>query len=335
VEEESMSKTNFHGKRIDLTTALTMMLGDVEAHIDVSLQLTEWNCIYHGFYEDFNAVNLSQALMHLAESPDLPLIYQLRLEPHVYDNVWFSTSPLRRRGKLSLSKREHVQGPSPDVWTPDKTVLCLCRRHDRVIELSVAGSSPDEAIANWDFAAKPLRALLKDAEAEIQEHLEKVLNDEQELKLPYWKALLTCIKDRGSFLWKNFSDDYEPSPHVGLQFRNVYGRYRLSATIDLRRLMIGCVLDFSSGEHAREDYAQLLDERKAIETEIQFELEWDEQHLITSTGSSWYRGGTDPEKREQRAKQMNWLVDRLESFYHVFAPRLEAMNQKRSNHKNE
>ncbi len=69
-----MSKTNFHGKRIDLTTALTMMLGDVEAHIDVSLQLTEWNCIYHGFYEDFNAVNLSQALMHLAESPELPLI---------------------------------------------------------------------------------------------------------------------------------------------------------------------------------------------------------------------------------------------------------------------
>jgi hypothetical protein len=67
-------------------------------------------------------------------------------------------------------------------------------------------------------------------------------------------------------------------------------------------------------------------ESAALEAEIGGPLTWHELPAKKSSYISLYLKDSDPSDRAAWPDQHRWLHDKLEAFYHAFAPRIKALD---------
>lgn len=80
------------------------------------------------------------------------------------------------------------------------------------------------------------------------------------------------------------------------------------------------------GSYAKAHFKLLLSEKQAIETQIGFQLDWEELPNRKDSKITVRRNGIDPADRNNWPSQHKWLAETLEAFYRVFSARVKELD---------
>jgi serine/threonine protein kinase len=145
------------------------------------------------------------------------------------------------------------------------------------------------------------------------------LTETQRHYLEYWTAFLNYMERRGSFIAPT-----KPQPKYWLSFRVERGfEFGVHNTLRGREISVELYL---SGSDVRSHFHLLHRDREQIERQIGTSLEWQEKptqknsRVITRN-----RSKIDPKNSQDWLRQHEWLLDKLEAFHKVFAPRIRAI----------
>ena len=116
----------------------------------------------------------------------------------------------------------------------------------------------------------------------------------------------------------------KPPPQHWTDFAIGHSNFALEAYVHEKKHYVGISL-VMTGENAKANYQLLAQERTAINGEFGAELDWDEMPAKKSSVVSLYLRNTEPVNRADWPRQHKWILDTLETFYRVFAPRLKTL----------
>src|SRR5206468_134485 len=138
-------------------------------------------------------------------------------------------------------------------------------------------------------------------------------------QLEFWTGFMEFLSNRGSKIRLT-----APRPQHWASFSIGRSNFRLDAYALVRDGNIGVNL-ILSGESAKGHFYALQREKEKIDTEIAFSLQWGE--LPQYKGSQVYTGPhpVDFSHRGRWPEYYAWLVDMLEAYYRVFAPRIRVL----------
>lgn len=139
-------------------------------------------------------------------------------------------------------------------------------------------------------------------------------------KLEYWQAFREVLQEKSKIIKPR-----RPRPKHWMNFAIGHSKFRLTVFANTRDKRIGTGLVIT-GPHAKPHFHLLKQERQAIEQEFGTTLEWFELHNKKRSQIYLQRQGIDPGLREQWSEQHNWLLEKLETFHHVFAARVKALD---------
>jgi hypothetical protein len=140
------------------------------------------------------------------------------------------------------------------------------------------------------------------------------------LQLEFWQAFASYLEKSGSLIRPR-----TPGPRHFLTFAIGRTGFYLEACVYFVLGSSVSVQLMLRGRHASAYYAQLCEQRSAIETEIGQPLTWQERgertHSIGITNSE-----LDPNQRELWPVQFEWLKTHLELVYRTFEPRIRNLS---------
>ena len=144
-------------------------------------------------------------------------------------------------------------------------------------------------------------------------------SERRQRRLDYWTELLAVVQGRGvpPRLLK-------PSTHGWIGFSVGAKRFRLLAFINLNKRYIGVSLA-CRGPNGKKNFALLAKEKSTIEAEVGARLLWQELLQQKSSHITLRLTGVSPADRTSWPEQHAWLADKLETFYHVFSKRCQAL----------
>lgn len=146
------------------------------------------------------------------------------------------------------------------------------------------------------------------------------LSETKQIQREYWGELGKTLIQRHSVVkpqkplaqhWTNFA--LGRSHFVLVAFANT----------QKKRIAVGLVL---TGPDAKAHYHLLNKDREIIEKEIGTSLDWEELPGKKESHIMLRRLNSDPTDRSKWQEQDNWLADKLEKFYQVFANRVKNLD---------
>ena len=106
-------------------------------------------------------------------------------------------------------------------------------------------------------------------------------------------------------------------------------RFRLGVTASLKGKFIRVQFLFW-GKNAKRHFNSFKQDRSAIEKAIDAKLEWNEKPNKKESDIQLILPAADPRKRGDWNRQHQWLCDKLELFYEVFKPRIDALKKEKT-----
>lgn len=184
------------------------------------------------------------------------------------------------------------------------------------VELWRIGDSP--LAPKFNIASKPNDWTNTVGRAATQIQTED-LTETKQLQLEYWTVFRDYVSETSKTL-----KSQKPLPQHWTNFAIGRSYFHMSALVNTWERKIGVVLTLS-GPHAKAHFQMLYADKEAIEAEVGCELEW-RQNPDKKESGIWLRTDLDPTKRETWPEQHRWLLDKLETFRKVFAPRVKTLD---------
>jgi len=98
----------------------------------------------------------------------------------------------------------------------------------------------------------------------------------------------------------------------------------ISATFSTEKQRVGVEL-YIGNDVDKAAFRALLTQRELIEREFGEVLEWQELPGKKATRIVLYKHGVDPSDEKQYTDLHGWMLDKMERFKRVFAPRVKAL----------
>ena len=145
------------------------------------------------------------------------------------------------------------------------------------------------------------------------------LTETKQIQLEYWRAFRDLLVEKSSVIKPR-----GPRPQHWMNFAIGRSRFRLMTFANVRdsRIGVGLVI---AGPNAKPHFCLLREQKEAIESEIGSKLDWREMPNKKSSRVFLRWPNIDPADREQWSKQHTWLLEKLEAFHAVFAPRVKRL----------
>jgi len=146
-----------------------------------------------------------------------------------------------------------------------------------------------------------------------------------ELYHQYWTAHRKHLEERNGVI-------KTVAPNKGhwlyfFPFRD--SRFRLGVTASVKGKFIRVQFLFW-GKNAKRHFNSFKQDRSAIEKAIDAKLEWNEKPNKKESDIQLILSDRDPRKRGDWNRQHQWLCDKLELFYEVFKPRIDALKKEKT-----
>jgi hypothetical protein len=81
-----------------------------------------------------------------------------------------------------------------------------------------------------------------------------------------------------------------------------------------------------NGKHAKAFFAQLKQQKDAMEHELGYALEWEELPTGQDSRIATYLNDVDPDDKGDWPRQHEWLAKRLNDLHRVFGPRVGSLD---------
>jgi hypothetical protein len=150
------------------------------------------------------------------------------------------------------------------------------------------------------------------------------LSETRIMQRDYWAALNTALDTAQGPI----SGNRKPQPQSWMPFGIGRTNFALSATMIRPKRQIRVEL-YITGEHAKAFFAQLKQQKDAIEHELSYALEWEELPTRQDTRIAIYLNDVDPDDRDDWPRQHVWLAQRLNELHRVFARRVGSLDVNR------
>lgn len=154
----------------------------------------------------------------------------------------------------------------------------------------------------------------------VDQNAHKELTLTRQLYLEYWTALQDLLNERNSVITPG-----KPSTDNWLYCKFDYPNFSLSASAHVADKWI-CVSLTMKGKDGKRYFYLLAKDKVDIQKEIGAELEWDEKSERGEDHVSLCLYETDPGDRQDWDRQHQWFCQQLGTFYHVFLPRIQALD---------
>ncbi|MEQ8254810.1 MAG: DUF4268 domain-containing protein [Roseovarius confluentis] len=150
---------------------------------------------------------------------------------------------------------------------------------------------------------------------------ETELSDVRTMQRDYWAAFHQVLDKFGGPL----SGNRKPQPQSWMSYSIGRSEMHLGTVMIRPRKRIRVEL-YLSTEHAKAFFHLLGDQKNDIEVEFGFPLEWEELPDRRDSRIAIYLDDTDPEDREDWARQHQWLAKSLNDMHRVFASRVKVLD---------
>tara|TARA_R110002126_G_scaffold1402_2_gene7952 strand:+ start:27197 stop:28186 length:990 start_codon:yes stop_codon:yes gene_type:complete len=150
--------------------------------------------------------------------------------------------------------------------------------------------------------------------------LDTDLTPTKQLQLEYWQSFTGLMTDRGGSVKPT-----KPHPQHWINFsvgRTGFNLYAIANTRD-KRISIGLWI---SDAEAEAYFQLLLEDRAAIETEIDSSLLWVGDESRKSRGVRLDHDGHDPTDKSSWKQQHEWLYETLQRFHSAFSVRVKGLD---------
>lgn len=142
----------------------------------------------------------------------------------------------------------------------------------------------------------------------------------KQLQLEYWTSLWDLLGERESRIRGS-----KPRPQHWNSFSVGRSKFWLAATVNTQQKFIRVELSCTGNE--ADAYFHLLKQDQAeIQSELGADLNWQELPNRKQTRISLKKSDVDPAEMSDWPKQHAWLIETLEAFHRVFAPRVKTLN---------
>jgi uncharacterized protein YraI len=279
--------------------------------------------------------------------------------------TWYSTDSIRTAEAWERSIREGLKScdwflvvMSPNSvaskWVQREVHWAIERREGRVIPVLIEACDPEDLhlgllpIQHIDFrqnikkAQKKLLAIwgaeretnlpITEEDAQLKAEagqsgksettpskVEANLTEAQKLYLDYWTAFSDFLQQHNSFLRPQ-----KPQPQNWFPLAIGRTNFALVATIHRKGRRIATNLSLY-GPDAKPHFHLLHQGKTAIEREVGESLEWRELASGKESHIRLSRHKTDADNRQDWEAQHEWLQEKLELFYRVFAQRIQKL----------
>lgn len=146
------------------------------------------------------------------------------------------------------------------------------------------------------------------------------LSETRQLQLEYWTAFMEELRRRKSSVRPR-----KPFPQHWMLYAVGRSRFSLITVAAIQRPRVGCGLVLK-GPDRLAHFHLLLEQKQQIEEELGFPVQWRELPGKKESRIDISRHDFNPKDREQWPLQIEWLANTLESFYHVFSPRVKQLD---------
>jgi hypothetical protein len=143
------------------------------------------------------------------------------------------------------------------------------------------------------------------------------LSETRIMQRDYWEAFHNVLKTIGGPV----SGNRKAQPQSWMAYSIGRSEFHLGAVMIRPKKQVRAEL-YISGDNAKSFLSILKEQRAAVEKELGYPLEWEELPAGTDCRVSSYLNDADPENKPDWPRQHNWLAERLNDFYRVFAPRV-------------
>lgn len=148
------------------------------------------------------------------------------------------------------------------------------------------------------------------------------ISETNQLHLEYWTEFKNYLEENGQISSLN---PRTPRPEHWYDFAIGRSGFHLSALTGMRDGFI-CLQLVMTDNDAKAYYHLLHTEKERIESELGIELDWRELPDKKRSDISIYRRNITPDNPSNWADYHQWLLNKLEAFYRVFAPRIQKLD---------
>lgn len=186
------------------------------------------------------------------------------------------------------------------------------------VELWRIGDSP--AAPRFNIVSKPnnWNKLVTQAARAIDE---AELTGTRALQLAYWGALGSLLMARGGPLAR----ERKPQPQSWMSYSIGRSGFGVNASMARPKRQVRAEL-YMSHPNAKAWFHLLHAQKGQIEAELGYPVDWEELPEGKDTRVSVPLNDTDPENQADWPRQHEWLVNRLNDFYRVFAARVKVLD---------
>jgi len=146
------------------------------------------------------------------------------------------------------------------------------------------------------------------------------LTETRQMQLEYWQAFRELVLERSKVIKPR-----HPRPRHWMNFAIGRSKFRLAAYMNTRdnRIAVALIL---SGDNAKPHFHLLRQQKQRVEEQIGAELDWREMPGRETSRIFLTLKDVDPTDRNQWLQQHAWLLEKLEAFHSVYAPRVKKLN---------
>lgn len=137
----------------------------------------------------------------------------------------------------------------------------------------------------------------------------------------YWSAFHPVLNRAAGPV----SGNRKPQPQSWMDYPVGRSEFRLGAVMIRPKRAIRAELSIS-GDKAKVLFALLKENKRGIEEELGYSLDWEELPSRRDSRISMYLSDVDPEDETDWPRQHEWLAGRLNEMHRVFAPRVRSLN---------
>ena len=186
------------------------------------------------------------------------------------------------------------------------------------VELWRIGDSP--AAPRFNIVSKPnnWNKLVAQAARAIDE---AELTDTKALQLTFWSAMGTVLMARGGPLAK----ERKPQPQSWMSYSIGRSGFGVNASMVRPKRQVRAEL-YMSGASAKAWFHLLHAQKQAIESELGYQLDWEELPQGKDTRISISLSEADPEDQADWPRQHEWLATKMNDFYRVFVNRVRSLD---------
>ncbi len=148
------------------------------------------------------------------------------------------------------------------------------------------------------------------------------ISETNQLHLEYWTQFKTYMEENSNI---PALSPRTPRPEHWYDFAIGRSGFQMSALTGMRDGFI-CLQLVMTDNDAKIYFHLLSSEREAIETELGIRLEWRELPDKKRSDISLYRRNVTPDDSSKWDDYHQWLLEKLETFYTVFAPRIQQLD---------